>query len=361
MKRSFWYGIGWLLLAAPVHAQSLTGVWQGVEDETGKTGAYWPAVLRIQKSNGPNLFGVLYQEVGGQPGISVTFRMQGARNATGLRLEHQQKLNETGRTPFSVWCDGAITFIYDPKLEKLTGHATYRPVADCSVGKFTFYRIKLKSAAKVPAGAESTLRVSGRNVLWFADAELKQPLAAGNTYRIKLSKTTTFYLKQSYYPTSQSPVVPITVQVSGTKPSPVRPARSAPPAAPPPADSAAPAPVVAAPILPPVLVPVVLPTVLFRLGTPDLLPEAGPALDQLAAELKARPALRLRIVGHTDRVGEPGKNRLLSKQRAVAVKNYLAKAGIAPERLATIGYGDTRPLHSSPDARNRRVEVEEVK
>ena len=360
MKRSFWYGIGWLLLAAPVHAQSLTGEWQGVETETGEVRANWPAVLRLQKSKGSRLFGVLYQEVGGQPGISVTFQMEGTRTATGLHLVHGPKLNETGRTPFSVWCDGAITFTYDPQLEKLTGHATYRPVADCDVGTLTFYRIKLKSAAVVPAGVESTLRVSGRNVRWFADAGLKQPLAAGNTYRTSLRKTTTFYLRQSYYPTSQSPVVPITIRVSGTPPK-AAPPKSVPavPAAPSPApaDTVAAAP---APILPATPAPVLLPTVLFKVGRPELLPESSPSLSQLAAELKARPALQLRIAGHADRLGEPDKNQVLSEQRAEAVKAFLVQAGIAPGRLSTVGYGDTRPLHPSPDVRNRRVEVEEV-
>ncbi len=358
MKRSFWCGIGLLLLAAPVQAQSLTGVWQGVEAETGEPNAYWPAVLRVQKSKGTDLFGVLYQEVGGKPGITVTFQMEGARSATGMRLNHVQKLNETGRTTTSDWCDGSITFTYEAAQEKLTGRATYRPVGDCDVGTFTFYRIKLKSAATVPAGVESNLRVSGRNVLWFADAGLKQPVATGNTYRTTLRKTTTFYLKQGYYPTSQSPVVPITLQVSGAgKPAPVRAPRPAPPV---PADSATKAPIIA-PILPPAPKPVVLPTVLFKLGKAELLPEAIPALDQLAAELKARPTLQLRILGHTDRVGEPDKNQLLSEQRAAAVKDYLVQAGIAADRLSPTGYGDARPLFASPDARNRRVEVEEVK
>jgi OOP family OmpA-OmpF porin len=356
MKSRFWYGLGALLLAAPAPAQSLTGVWQGVESETGKPNAYWPAVLRLQKSKGTDVFGVLYQEVGGNPGISVTFQMQGGPTATGLRLEHQSKLNETGRNLRSYWCDGAITFTYDPALEKLTGHATYRPVGDCSVGTFTFYRIKLKSPATVPAATESTIRVSGRNVLWYADAELRQPLAAGNTYRTKLSKTTTFYLKQAYYPTEQSPVVPITIQVSGAKP-----AQTPPPPPTPPADSIAKAPAAPAPILPVAPAPVVLPTVLFQLGTPELMPTAAPALDQLAIELRARPTLRLRIAGYTDKIGEPDKNQRLSEQRAEAVKTYLVKAGIAPDRLSTIGYGDSHPLYSSPDARNRRVEVEEVR
>ena len=355
MKRGIWLGISALILANPVQAQSLTGVWQGVETDTGEQNAVWPAVLRLQKSKGHELFGVLYQEVGGMPAISVTFQMQGKQTEKGMRLAHAQKLNETGRTPFSYWCDGAITLTYDANLEKLTGHATYRPVGDCDVGTFTFYRIKLKSAATVPAGIESTIRVSGRNVQWYADADLKQPIGTGNAYRAKLSKTTTFYLMQGFYPTSQSAVVPITIQVGGAAPKGVRK-----PVLPPPApvrpDTARPAP---APIVAPT--PVVLPTVLFRLGTPELLPEARPALDQLADELRARPNLRLRVSGHTDRIGEPDKNQLLSEQRAAAVKDYLVQAGIAAGRISTIGYGDSRPLHPSPDARNRRVEVEEAK
>jgi outer membrane protein OmpA-like peptidoglycan-associated protein len=354
MKRSFWYGIGALLLAGPVQAQSLTGVWQGVESETGKPDAYWPSLLRLQKGKGNELFGILYEEVGGKPGISVTFRINATRTAAGLQLEHGDKLNETGRTFGSYWCDGAITFTYDAKLEKLTGHATYQPRGDCSVGTLTLYRVKLKSAATVKAGVETTIQISGRNLLWYADAELKQPVASGNTFRTKLNKTTTFYLKQAYYPTDQSAVVPITIQVTGTPPKPVPPV---PPVAPP--DTTRPAP---APILPATpAAPVVMPTVLFKVGTPDLLPESNPALNQLAAELKARPELKLRVAGHADKVGEPDKNQVLSEQRAEAVKTYLVKAGIAAGRISTIGYGDTRPLHPSPDVRNRRVEVEEVK
>ncbi|HEX8330338.1 MAG TPA: OmpA family protein [Hymenobacter sp.] len=352
MKRSIWYGIGALLLAGPVQAQSLAGVWQGVETETGEEG-YWPTEIRLQGGKGSSLFGVQYQEVGFNPGISVTFQIKATRTATGLQLEHGPKLDETGSTRGSYWCDGAITFTYDAALEKLTGRATYRPKGTCDMGVFTLYRIKLKSPGKVAAGVESTLRVSGRNVLWYADAELKQPVAVGNTYRTKLSKTTTFYLKQGYYPTAQSSVVPITVQVTGTPPK-VAPPKPAPPAPTARPDTARPAPIVSAK-------PVVLPTVLFRVGTPELLPESSPALDQLVAELKSRPALKIRVAGHADRVGEPDKNQVLSEQRAEAVKAYLVKGGIAAERISTIGYGDARPLHVSPDARNRRVEVEEMK
>ena len=348
--------MGALLLAAPGHAQptaqSLTGTWQGVETDAGEPGAYWPSVLRVQQRKGRGPLAVLYQEMGTQPGVSVTFRMEGPRTPTGLRLVHGPKLNETGRTPDSYWCDGAVSFAYDAAQEKLTGRATYRPVGTCGTGTFTLYRVRLKSAAAVPAGVASTLRVSGRGVRWYADAELRQPLATGNSYRTRLRKTTTFYLTQGYYPSGQSGAVPITVRATGAvpKPKPLRPVPTRP-------DTFRPAPPVPAIVAP---TPVVLPTVLFRLGTAELLPEAGPALTQLAAELRARPALRLQVAGHTDRVGEPEKNQALSEQRAEAVKACLVAAGVAPERLSTVGYGDARPLHPSPDARNRRVEVAAV-
>ncbi|UYZ60333.1 OmpA family protein [Hymenobacter latericus] len=356
MKYGAWLGLlGWLL-AGNANAQSLAGIWQGVETDPEEPGATWPALLRVQEAKGTGMFGVLYQEATGRPNVTVTFQVRATRTATGLALEHVRKLNETGATPFSYWCEGSIAFTYDAKEEKLTGRAAYAPVGDCDKGSFTLYRVKLKSAAKVQAGAETTIRVSGRDVRWYADADLKQPVNTGNSYRTRLSKTTTFYITQGYYRTRESAVVPITVQVSGAAPKPKPAPAPAPKPAPP--DTARPTP-------PPAPVisqqPVVLPTVLFKLGTPELLPEALPALDQLAAELQARPSLRVLVAGHTDRIGEPDKNQALSEQRAEAVKAYLVKAGVAPERISTAGYGDTRPLYASPDARNRRVEVSEAK
>ena len=246
MKLCFWYGLAVAgLLGGPLpgrlQAQSLAGTWQGVEAEKGDP-RYWPAVLRVQAGQGASLFGVLYQEVGGQPEISVTFQMRGTRTGTRLQLDHVRKLTETGESPFSYWCDGSIAFTYDPALEKLTGHAVYDPVGDCDTGDFTLYRVRLKSAATVPAGVATDLRVSGRDVHWFADAELKQPVATGNIYHTRLSKATTFYITQGYYPSVESTAVPITIQVKGGKPArPAAPVASV-PATPPPAPAAAPTP-----------------------------------------------------------------------------------------------------------------------
>jgi OOP family OmpA-OmpF porin len=77
--------------------------------------------------------------------------------------------------------------------------------------------------------------------------------------------------------------------------------------------------------------------------------------------LNADPNLKVRLEGHTDWVGTVQYNQGLSEQRAKAVYDYLVKEGLAPERMTTVGYGETRPAVSNitADGRalNRRVEI----
>jgi hypothetical protein len=50
------------------------------------------------------------------------------------------------------------------------------------------------------------------------------------------------------------------------------------------------------------------------------------------------------IAGYTSASGTEAYNQKLSERRANAVKAYLANEGIiAPDRLSTIGYGETNP------------------
>lgn len=101
--------------------------------------------------------------------------------------------------------------------------------------------------------------------------------------------------------------------------------------------------------------------VLFDTGKTEIKPESNGLLDEVAAMLKANPDLRLRIEGHTDNVGGAAANLQLSKGRAAAVKTALLARGVAGERLAAEGYGDTRPVagNATEDGRaqNRRVEL----
>ncbi len=89
----------------------------------------------------------------------------------------------------------------------------------------------------------------------------------------------------------------------------------------------------------------------------EMLPESTPELDRLAGFLLRHPKLLISIEGHTDKVGDSGKNQELSENRARAVASYLVKKGVAAERITAIGYGDSRPVvKEGNDVRNRRVE-----
>jgi len=96
----------------------------------------------------------------------------------------------------------------------------------------------------------------------------------------------------------------------------------------------------------------------------DLKPTSKAELNKLIAFLKANPKLVIEIGGHTDNVGKPKDNQLLSENRAKAVKDYLVENGIDFNRLKTKGYGDTTPIASNETdegrAENRRTEFKVV-
>lgn len=99
----------------------------------------------------------------------------------------------------------------------------------------------------------------------------------------------------------------------------------------------------------------------FPIGGASL-PE-GPiaSLDRLAELLGARPDLRVRLLGHTDSLGEAETNRRLSEARAEAVREGLIARGVAAERIQAEGLGEAEPIADNASAagraRNRRVEI----
>ena len=71
---------------------------------------------------------------------------------------------------------------------------------------------------------------------------------------------------------------------------------------------------------------------------------------------------RLLIEGHTDSVGNPSMNQVLSLKRANSVAEYLAsKGGFARPLMETVGLGESKPVASNKTrkgrAQNRRVEI----
>lgn len=100
----------------------------------------------------------------------------------------------------------------------------------------------------------------------------------------------------------------------------------------------------------------------FDTGQATLKPESNAAIEQVAHLLRRQPNLQLRIVGHTDSVGDFQSNVTLSQNRAEAVRLALVGGhGIDGARLTAQGVGPSVPVASNDTeegrARNRRVEL----
>ena len=82
----------------------------------------------------------------------------------------------------------------------------------------------------------------------------------------------------------------------------------------------------------------------FDFDKSTLTPEAKRLLKKNIQLLKDNPNAQIRIAGYTSASGTEEYNQKLSERRANAVKAYLISEGIiAPDRLTTIGYGETNP------------------
>ena len=101
--------------------------------------------------------------------------------------------------------------------------------------------------------------------------------------------------------------------------------------------------------------------VYFVEGTDELNPEAKRAIDRVAAEVAARPAPEIAVVGHTDFVGSDQYNDTLSLQRAVRVRDLLVRRGIPAKIIQVAGRGKREPLRTKGSGlyfiANRRNQV----
>ena len=85
-------------------------------------------------------------------------------------------------------------------------------------------------------------------------------------------------------------------------------------------------------------------------------------LKRVARIIKSHSDLRIKIVGNTDGDGGDAYNLELSKQRALAIKNYLNTLGIKSDRMVEEFNGESKPIDTNKTEegkrRNRRVDIE---
>ena len=107
---------------------------------------------------------------------------------------------------------------------------------------------------------------------------------------------------------------------------------------------------------------IVLKNIFFDTRKAELQAASTNELDRVVQLLVDNPTVRIEIIGHTDNVGKPADNQLLSENRAKAVVDYLLKSRkIGRERLAARGMGERSPIADNSTetgrAQNRRTEL----
>lgn len=106
----------------------------------------------------------------------------------------------------------------------------------------------------------------------------------------------------------------------------------------------------------------ILKNVLFESNSDQLLESSQEELNSLAKFMELHSDIHIQINGHTDNIGQAADNLDLSERRALAVKNYLVKAGIAEQRLSAKGFGESKSIADNDSeagrALNRRTSFE---
>lgn len=77
-------------------------------------------------------------------------------------------------------------------------------------------------------------------------------------------------------------------------------------------------------------------------------------LENIKAILMSYPSVHFMIEGHASSDGSTTFNQVLSQRRAEAVKKELISLGVAENRIATIAYGETKPITDNTSVKGRR-------
>jgi outer membrane protein OmpA-like peptidoglycan-associated protein len=98
----------------------------------------------------------------------------------------------------------------------------------------------------------------------------------------------------------------------------------------------------------------------FNTGSAVLTAESQKQVDNMTAILKAYPAVKLKIGGYTDKVGNEAANVKLSGARATAVKEALGKAGVGTQVDGAEGYGSKFAVYAADAPEADRVKDRHV-
>ena len=96
--------------------------------------------------------------------------------------------------------------------------------------------------------------------------------------------------------------------------------------------------------------------IFFDFDSAVLQKESTSELMRLVDFVKENSINKIKIIGHTDKVGSDEYNKKLSLDRAISVKKYIADK-LPKINITTQGKGATETIDTNDDSKNRRVEI----
>ena len=93
----------------------------------------------------------------------------------------------------------------------------------------------------------------------------------------------------------------------------------------------------------------------------DIKPEYRPVVEAHAQQLRANPAMKIRIEGNGDERGSREYNLALGQRRAEGVKKMMLLLGVSDKQVEAISFGEEKPVAAGHDesawSQNRRSDI----
>ena len=94
---------------------------------------------------------------------------------------------------------------------------------------------------------------------------------------------------------------------------------------------------------------------LFGFDSTEIQESQKASLNRLSSQLQKYNLDKLKIIGHTDDIGNESYNQTLSEKRAQNVANVFIQAGYKQQNIQTFGRGSSQPLVQNTSNENRAI------
>jgi outer membrane protein OmpA-like peptidoglycan-associated protein len=100
---------------------------------------------------------------------------------------------------------------------------------------------------------------------------------------------------------------------------------------------------------------IILNNLFFKTASAEISSESTIEIENLYQLLYDNTAISIKIIGHTDNVGNPDQNKILSEERAKSVKSALVQKGINTNRIFIEGKGEENPIADNETIEGREI------